>query len=290
MPTATARPARPEPAGMPEIKPRRRPPWWRLPWWPAVAGVAVILAGGMLYAQLQGTEQQRDDEQAAKVATAQQAVAVANPVLDYCAEQSPVGQALRADPRNPCGLAQQVVATPVPTPPPPPRDGTNGQNGQDGRGIAGTDVDDAGHLIVTFTDGTTRDVGKVVGRDGDPGRGIAGSDVTDGRLVLTYTDGQRVDLGPVVGKDGTNGTDGTDGKDGRGIASVAQVDSRLVITFTDGTTQDVGPLPVAPPAEPAPQTAMWCPPGEMPHTVDYGVAGPSGTACVTDTSGGDGGG
>ncbi len=64
-------------------------------------------------------EQRLDD-------TAQRALAVSTPVADLCDDQTAVGEALRADPGNPCGLAAQVVAEPVA--PAAPRDGRDGRN------------------------------------------------------------------------------------------------------------------------------------------------------------------
>lgn len=49
------------------------------------------------------------------------------------------------------------------------RDGRDGVDGSDGRGIESADLDNAGHLILTFTDGEQIDVGRVVGRDGKDG-------------------------------------------------------------------------------------------------------------------------
>lgn len=82
------------------------------------AAAVLFLVGSVLAAQMSRdaaqtetgiVEDQRD-------ATAAQAVEAANPVLELCGEPTPVGAALRTDPRNPCGLAQQVAAAPVPGP------------------------------------------------------------------------------------------------------------------------------------------------------------------------------
>ena len=65
-------------------------------------------------------------------------------------------------------------------------DGQNGQNGLDG----------------------------VNGTDGADGLGIANAVINDsGELVITYTDGTQVNLGRVVGQDGADGQDGQDGQD-----------------------------------------------------------------------------
>ena len=136
-----------------------------------------------------------------------------------------------------CTKAAEAVAEPIP-----------GRDGDPGRGITSTRIA-AGRLLISYTDGTTEDVGPVAGAngsagtngtDGQPGRGIVSSTIEGGRLILSFSDGSRVDAGRVVGQDGA---DGRNGADGRGITSVAVTDGRLVVVFTDGTSQDLGPLP-----------------------------------------------
>ena len=46
-------------------------------------------------------------------------------------------------------------------------DGTNGTNGKDGRGIESMAFDINGQLIVTYTDGTTQNLGSISGSTGD---------------------------------------------------------------------------------------------------------------------------
>ncbi len=95
-------------------------PRW-LPWAILVAVLAAVAVGFLLSRGAATTEstnttlegdnssltEQRD-------ATAEQALRAAVPVLALCDEDNPAGQALRADPGNPCGLAQQVRADPIP--------------------------------------------------------------------------------------------------------------------------------------------------------------------------------
>ena len=101
------------------------------------------------------------------------------------------------------------------------KDGVDGQDGKDGRGVKSFEVNDEGHLMVTYSDGETVDLGKVTGdatdgKDGENGRGIANLEVNeDGELIATYTDGETQNLGRVVGADGTDGKDGQDGKPGK---------------------------------------------------------------------------
>lgn len=56
------------------------------------------------------------------------------------------------------------------------------------------------------------------GKPGNDGVGLAGALLSrDGNLVVTLTDGTTRDLGVVIGKDGAPGKDGRDGKDGLGF-------------------------------------------------------------------------
>ena len=153
-------------------------------------------------------------------------------------------------------------------------DGKDGANGKDGRGIKSVTTNDEGDLIITYTDGTTENAGKVSGPKGDKGepgkdgRGIESVRINDkGELIVTFTDGEEQNVGKVVGsdgqdgkdgangndgdkgdagqdgKDGVDGKDGADGKDGRGIKSVATNDKgEVVVTYTDGTSEILGTL------------------------------------------------
>ncbi|ASY68887.1 hypothetical protein [Sinorhizobium fredii] len=61
---------------------------------------------------------------------------------------------------------------------PVPKDGRDGIDGKDGVGLAGAVIDRDGGLIVTLTNGETKNLGAVVGRDGAPG--LPGKDGRDG--------------------------------------------------------------------------------------------------------------
>lgn len=161
--------------------------------------------------------------------------------------------------------------------PPEPQQGPQGDRGPAGRGIAGTALVD-GRLLVAFDDGTSRDVGPVVGQPGAtgaPGRGVVGTAIVGGRLVVSYSDSTTEDVGQVVG------TDGDDGAPGRGVTSVDAVDGRLVVTFTDGTTQDAGPLPAGPPGRGVQRAEVrdcrWF------VTYTDGSSEDAGNACTTST-------
>ncbi|WP_246823974.1 ExeM/NucH family extracellular endonuclease [Corynebacterium sp. HMSC069E04] len=136
------------------------------------------------------------------------------------------------------------------------------------RSIKSVTVNDEGHLIITYTDGTTEDAGNVVGADGKDGtdgedgadgkpgkdgRGIESVTTNDrGKVIVAYTDGTTDNLGLLVGpkgdqgspgsdgKDGKDGADGQDGKDGRGIESVTtDAAGNLVVKYTDGTSETI---------------------------------------------------
>lgn len=101
----------------------------------------------------------------------------------------------------------------------------------DARSIKSVTINDEGHLIITYTDGTTEDAGKVVGADGKDGQ--------DGQNGADGSDGDKGDKGDA----GQDGKDGVDGKDGRGIKSVTTNDKgEVVVTYTDGTSEILGTL------------------------------------------------
>jgi Collagen triple helix repeat (20 copies) len=105
------------------------------------------------------------------------------------------------------------------------------------------------------------------GDKGDPGaagRGISTFDSSSGNLIVTFTDNSTKDLGRIIGKDGKDGKNGTDGKDGttgavgpagepgRGILAADLKDGALIVSYTDGTFQNVGNIvgPKGDPGEP----------------------------------------
>ncbi|MBN9108549.1 MAG: hypothetical protein J0I34_07180 [Pseudonocardia sp.] len=207
-----------------------------------------------------------------KTVAVEQLGQVADPLAQLCAEDP----AIRARVGAACGAAQAAVDSPTVQ---AAKDGSNGTNGADGRGITGTTIGADGHLVVAYSDGTTRDVGKVVG---DDGRGIATTTLDGGRLVLVYSDGTRVDLGGVVGPAG------------RSIVAATTDGGRLVLTLDDGSTLDAGPLPAGPRGQDGQQGGQGpagpaCPDGFQP--VETGpVVGTDGIAysrsitCVDPTS------
>ena len=86
-------------------------------------------------------------------------------------------------------------------------------------------TNDKGEVIITYTDGTTDNLGLLAGPKGDQGEpGHDGDNGAPGRN----------------GENGKDGTDGRDGKDGRGITSVTtDAAGNLVVKYTDGTSETV---------------------------------------------------
>lgn len=101
--------------------------------------------------------------------------------------------------------------------------GEKGQNGADGIGIANSEINKNGELVITYSNNTVDNLGVVVGADGKDGtngtNGVDGIDGKDGigitnaeinnsgELKLTYSDGTSANLGKVVGADGKDGAD-----------------------------------------------------------------------------------
>ena len=101
--------------------------------------------------------------------------------------------------------------------------GEKGQNGADGIGIANSEINKNGELVITYSNNTVDNLSVVVGADGKDGtngtNGVDGIDGKDGigitnaeinnsgELKLTYSDGTSANLGKVVGADGKDGAD-----------------------------------------------------------------------------------
>lgn len=77
-------------------------------------------------------------------------------------------------------------------------DGKDGKDGKDGVGIRAVSLNDSGELIVTLTDGTETNLGKITGEDGAPGVGISSVQVGEnGMLTVTLSNGESVEAGAV---------------------------------------------------------------------------------------------
>lgn len=122
------------------------------------------------------------------------------------------------------------------------KDGKDGATGKDGVSISEASINDDGQLILTFTDGKSFNLDKVVGAKGEAGIGISTSKINEqGELILTYSNGQEANLGKVIGTDGKDGQDGATGKDGNAIVStIINNSGELIITYSNGKTDNLG--------------------------------------------------
>ncbi|MGN1201824.1 MAG: hypothetical protein ACI4RF_00900 [Eubacterium sp.] len=68
--------------------------------------------------------------------------------------------------------------------------GTNGKNGADGIGISAATINSSGELVITYSDGTSANLGTVVGADGKDGQDGAdlSNEVEDIKAYIGYTD------------------------------------------------------------------------------------------------------
>lgn len=116
--------------------------------------------------------------------------------------------------------------------------GEDGEDGTDGRGISSASINADGELVLVYTDGTSANLGIVVGSDGTNGKNgadgvsptVAVSSITGGHKI-TITDKSGTKTVDVMG-----GSDGKDGADGRGITSVTRTSGTGAAGTTDTYT------------------------------------------------------
>ncbi len=141
--------------------------------------------------------------------------------------------------------------------------GEQGIQGEQGVSVTGAEINEKGELILSFSDGSTQNLGVVTGAQGPQGdkgdqgdkgeQGIQGVSVTGaeindkGELILSYSDGRTQNLGVVTGEQGPQGDkgdqgdkgeqgeQGEQGKPGLGITGIRVDGTFLVIEFSDGT-------------------------------------------------------
>lgn len=147
-----------------------------------------------------------------------------------------------------------------------PSQGTNGVNGNDGVGITKSEVNTSGELVITYSNGDSINLGKIVGKDGLDGtngqNGLSAYEIAkNGGFIgteeewlksLKGADGAKGEQGEQGiqgiqgekgqnGKDGTNGTNGIDGKDGIGITNAEiNISGELILTYSNGTSANLG--------------------------------------------------
>ncbi len=123
--------------------------------------------------------------------------------------------------------------------------GPAGATGQNGISIVSSVINTNGELVLTYSDTTVKNLGKVVGANGangDNGIGVVGANInTLGELVLEYSNGQFDTVGNVIGAQGEKGEDGDNGTNGIGIKK-SEINSKgeLVVTYTDERVDNLG--------------------------------------------------
>ena len=79
--------------------------------------------------------------------------------------------------------------------------GIPGIPGKDGISVIDAKIDKDGHLIITFSNGKKKDIGRVRGKDGIGyrGTGIQNLEIKNGYLIITLTDGTKINAGYIGG-------------------------------------------------------------------------------------------
>ena len=135
--------------------------------------------------------------------------------------------------------------------------GDKGDKGETGVGVKSVVINENGNLIITLTDDTVLDLGKVTGDKGSQGdkgdqgetgaTGVGVKSVTideNGDLIITLTDDTVHNAGKVTGDKGNQGDKGDKGDTGAtgvGVKSVTiDENGNLIITLTDDTVYNAG--------------------------------------------------
>ena len=135
--------------------------------------------------------------------------------------------------------------------------GDKGDQGDTGVGVKSVVINENGNLIITLTDDTVLDLGKVTGDKGSQGdkgdqgetgaTGVGVKSVTideNGDLIITLTDDTVHNAGKVTGDKGNQGDKGDKGDTGAtgvGVKSVTiDENGNLIITLTDDTVYNAG--------------------------------------------------
>lgn len=213
-----------------------------------IALVAILAICGLMFGYINTIKQ---NEQAAISNTQALAAQTNNSTICATFPEDPL-----------CITGREVAANPTETLiPEDGKDGQDGQQGPAGRGVTDFKTSGEGDLIVTYTDGQTQNVGRVVGKDGAQGvigltgRGILSTDLQNGNLIVNFTDGTSQNLGMIVGpagQDGASGTNGVDGapgadgapgRDGISVTGVVLDNTNSVlVSYSDGRTESAGRL------------------------------------------------
>lgn len=195
--------------------------------------------------------------------------------------------------------------------------GGDGSGGGSGIGIASAIINAIGNLVITLTDGTVLDAGRVVGTNGAAGAaGTAGISLTSasvnstGQLIVGLSNGTQVNAGSVIGPQGpfgpqgpvgpkgdagstgTQGIQGIQGPAGRSITNngvTIDTNGNLQVALSDGTTLNAGHIvgPQGPQgvAGPQGQQGLQGPAGATGATGTQGEIGPQGLQGVAGPKG-----
>ena len=120
-----------------------------------------------------------------------------------------------------------------------PAQGANGVNGNDGVGVAKSEVNTSGELVITYSNGDSTNLGKIVGKDGLDGtngqNGLSAYEIAkNGGFIGTEEDWLK-------SLKGEQGEKGQNGADGIGITS-SEINKKgeLVITYSNNTVNNLG--------------------------------------------------
>lgn len=118
------------------------------------------------------------------------------------------------------------------------KDGVNGKdgtNGKDGLGIKSLTINEAGELVIVYTDGNQSNLGKVVGADGQPG--------TQGPTGEKGEQGIQGEQGPAgqQGEPGEQGPIGPEGPQGPAYVLTEEDKAELIAAVKEAVLAELNP-------------------------------------------------
>lgn len=121
-----------------------------------------------------------------------------------------------------------------------PSQGTNGVNGNDGVGITKSEVNTSGELVITYSNGDSTNLGKIVGKDGLNGtngqNGLSAYEIAkNGGFIGTEEDWSK----SLKGEQGEKGQNGADGK--TPLKGVDYFTAEDKLEFTAEVTENLKP-------------------------------------------------
>ena len=123
--------------------------------------------------------------------------------------------------------------------------GSDGANGKDGIGITNATLNTSGELVLSFSNGSSLNLGSIIGSKGDTGAagsngkdgvGIQNAAIdTNGKLTISLTNGTTLDLGNIKGADGKNGENGVSV-----TKSEINPNGELILHYSNNTSTNLG--------------------------------------------------